>query len=144
MTTRLRKTQCDTCGYVARVTRSWLAVHPTQPCACGGHITPTDASDLAFCGLLEAGDISDREWTVVCRENGWEDQIVRHGKAAKDHLRRFEAEGGILGREKRGSNAQHCAFAGCGLWVKDGAEHCNAGHPQTESAAPVAPDSIPF
>lgn len=118
---RLRKAQCDACGYTVRVTRSWLEVGlPT--CPCGGTIEPVDAADRAYAGLLDYGDVPRPEWTRICRENGWDDLIIRTGKAAKDYERSVAESGGFLGR---GTRKAMCEYAGCGKWVKDGRTRCD-------------------
>jgi hypothetical protein len=54
-TTRLRKCECPDCGYVARISRTWLAV-AIQPCHCGGRLIPTDLDDVL--AALDAGHVT--------------------------------------------------------------------------------------
>jgi hypothetical protein len=133
-TCRLRKAACADCGYTIRVTRSWLE-RGLPVCPCGGQIVPTEAADLAWVGLISQEDVPAPMWTAICRENGWEDMIVRRGAAAKS----WSARRARLRHDPAG----HCAYPGCGRWVADGAERCSAGHPQHEHAADE-PAAMPF
>jgi hypothetical protein len=108
-------------------------------CSCGGQMLPSSPADLAWLGLIGIDDMSARDWTIVCRENGWGDMIVRRGAAAKAHAVRELEAGGFAGRR---IGAAHCANPGCGRWISDGAEHCTAGHPQRSEAPAVA--AMPF
>lgn len=100
---------------------------------------PSEASDLAFCGLIGPEDCPAPVWTAICRENGWEDAIQRKGAAAKAYNARLVDSGGILGRR---AGAAHCAFAGCGRWIADGADRCTAGHAQHEHSEVL--EAMPF
>jgi hypothetical protein len=123
-TCRQRKCQCDQCGYVSRVTRSWMTVHPVQPCACGGQIQPCEPADLAFLGIIGPDDMSQATWNAICRQNGWE--ITRNqGQAART------LTAPLIGRRR---SADHCVYPGCGRWISDGADECTAGHAQHEHA----------
>lgn len=131
-TCRLRKVACEDCGYTVRMARSWMTVG-LPVCPCGQGMRPTDAADLAFCGLIGQDDVPAIMWTQICRENGWEDLIVRKGAAAKSWSERRK---GI-----RMARADHCVYAGCGLWVADGADVCSAGHLQHDD---VRVEACPF
>lgn len=124
---RLRKVACPDCGYVIRVTRSWMT-KGLPVCACGAQMTACEASDLAFLGIIGADDMPAAAWTQVCRENGWDDAIIRKGRAVIAHELTYEPV------NRRRVNAAHCAYAGCGRWVAAGAEQCSAGHAQHEHA----------
>jgi hypothetical protein len=100
-------------------------------CPCGSSMRPSEPADLAFCGLIGQDDVAQRDWTIICRENGWEDSIIRKGNAAKAFERKMMASGGIAGRR---AGAAHCEFAGCGRWVTADADVCTAGHAQHEHA----------
>lgn len=132
---RQRKCACEDCGYVIRVTRSWMA-EGLPTCACGGRILPVEPADLAFAGVIGPEDMRPAQWTVICRENGWEDAIQRKGAAANAYARRMLEQGGILGRE---ASKPQCAFAGCGKWTSQGAEFCAAHNPDRAIV-----DAIPF
>jgi hypothetical protein len=54
-TTRLRKCECAGCGYVARVSRTWLQ-RGLLACPCGGQLVPTDLDDVL--GALDAGYVT--------------------------------------------------------------------------------------
>lgn len=129
-TTRLRKVSCATCGYTVRMSRSWMTVGlPACPCGAG-ELEPACIADLAYIGKIGPHDVAAREWTAICRENGWTDAIVRRGGAAKAH----EAKtGGRLATS--GLRADFCAYAGCGSFVPAGATRC-AHHPATDEAMP--------
>jgi hypothetical protein len=80
--TRNRKVSCPECGYTVRMARSWMAVGlPT--CPCGEQKRPDSPADLAFAGLIDESDVPGPIWTAICKENGWDDAIVRRGAAAK-------------------------------------------------------------
>jgi hypothetical protein len=100
---------------------------------------PSSPADLAFCGLVGQEDMSGPDWTIVCRENGWDDSIVRRGSAAKAFERKLDRSGGIMGRR---AGAAHCVFAGCGRWVAADADRCTAGHAQHAHAAEL--EAMPF
>lgn len=53
-TTRLRKCECAGCGYVARVSRTWLQ-RGLLGCPCGGQLVPTDLDDVL--AALDAGHV---------------------------------------------------------------------------------------
>lgn len=106
-------------------------------CPCGGTLEPETAADRAFCGLLEQDDVPAVMWTAICRENGWEDSIVRKGNALKSWTAKDASH-----LDSRRAGAAHCAFAGCGRWVADGADVCTAGHAQHENA--VLEAAVPF
>lgn len=130
MTTRLRKVSCQDCGYTVRMTRSWL-LKGLPTCPCGNEMMPAEASDLAYIGIITDQDVPGPIWTQICRENGWEDSVIRRGGAARSFQHRYEESGGLMARR---AGAAHCAYAGCGRWVKDEADRCSAGHPQHENA----------
>lgn len=46
-TTRLRKSECETCGYTVRVTSKWVAIGPPH-CPCHGemYVEPEDKGDI--------------------------------------------------------------------------------------------------
>jgi hypothetical protein len=133
----MRKVACPDCGYTVRMARSWMNVGlPT--CPCGAGMRPESPADLAFCGLIGMDDMSAKDWTVVCRENGWEDSTIRRGAAAKAHDRRELEVGGFAARRV---GAAHCVFAGCGRWIAADADRCTAGHAQHEHALEAA---LPF
>ena len=134
-TCRLRKVACEECGYTARITRSWLTVG-LPGCPCGGELRPTDPADLALCELIGPEDMPAPMWTAICRENGWDDAIVRRGAAAKVYSRKLLEAGGILGRD---AGQPQCAYAGCGRWISNGAEYCADHNP-----ARVEADACPF
>lgn len=135
---RQRKVVCDDCGYTLRVTRSWMQ-QGLPTCACGGRMLPESPADLAWLGIIGIDDMSARDWTIVCRENGWTDSIVRKGNAAKQYENSYRASGGLAGRR---AGAAHCAFAGCGRWIAEGAERCTDGHAQRSEVPAVA--AMPF
>jgi hypothetical protein len=95
---------------------------------------PDAPADLALCGLIGQEDCPGPLWTQVCRENGWEDMIVRRGAAAKSWTRRRALI--------RVAPAGYCVYPGCGKWIADGAERCAAGHAQDENAPVV--EACPF
>ena len=128
-TCRLRKVICADCGYTARIARSWMDVGlPT--CPCGSEMRPESPADLAYVGLIGQDDVPAPMWTAICRENGWEDLIVRKGAAAKSWSERRKAI--------RTARADHCIHPSCGLWVPNGADVCSAGHAQGEDVEPEA------
>jgi hypothetical protein len=92
-------------------------------CFCGaGELRPTKPADLAFCGLVGPEDMSQAAWNKIARAEGW--AIVRNqGQASRRLSESVIGEAPIRA---------HCAFPGCGMWVKAGAEHCSAGHPQAD------------
>lgn len=136
-TCRLRKVICPDCGYTARVARSWISVG-LPGCPCGGRLEPESPADRAFAGLIGQDDVPGPLWTAICRENGWEDSIVRKGAAYKAWQANPESR-----LANRRTGAAHCVFPGCGLWVAEGADRCNAGHAQHEHAEPIK-EAIPF
>ncbi len=79
------------------------------------------------------------QWTAICRENGWEDAIVRRGGAARAFERKLLESGGI---QARPAGAGHCVFPGCGRWIKDDAGRCTAGHAQCDDAPAL--EATPF
>ena len=102
---RLRKVICADCGYTARVARSWMDVGlPT--CPCGAEMRPESPADLAYVGLIGQDDVPAPMWTAICRENGWEDLIVRKGAAAKSWSERRK-----LIRTARADHCIHPSFA---------------------------------
>jgi hypothetical protein len=131
-TCRNRPTKCDGCGYRAYTTRAWLQ-RGLLTCPCGGELRPTKPEDLAFIGLVGPEDMSQAQWNEIARAEGW--AIVRNQGQASRKLSEP-----ILGDAPVRA---HCAFPGCGLWVKSGAGHCTAGHSQTDDG-PEAADLIPF
>lgn len=136
-TCRLRKVSCEDCGYTIRMARSWMEVGlPT--CPCGSAMVPEAPADRAFCGLIDHESVSAKDWTLICRENGWDDSIIRRGAAAKAHDRHELEAGGFAGRRV---GAAHCVFAGCGRWIAADADRCTAGHAQHEDTVEAA---LPF
>ena len=136
---RLRKVSCPECGYTVRMARSWMEVGlPT--CPCGTEMRPESGADLAYLGLIGQDDVPAPIWTAICRENGWEDCIVRKGAAYQAWMRSGK---GRLG-SRRTERASHCVYPGCGRWVADGAEQCGAGHPQHNHVAEPELAAIPF
>ena len=148
--TPMRKLECRECGNTARVARSWLDVG-LPSCPCGGEILPTAPCDLAYIGRITAEDCLDAkgrpgaQWTAICRLNGWEDAIVRRspgrGGSIGDALARDRRE--HERRERRTAPAEHCIHPGCPRWVKRGADHCAAGHPQRDGVGSAAAE-MPF
>ena len=135
-TCRLRKAQCPDCGYVIRVTRSWM-LQGLPVCPCGGRLEPVETSDKAYCGLVTSTDMSAREWNAVCRENGWLSQMVgQHGT-----MIRMERAGSLTAKRK-GLPTPLCAFPGCGLMVAGDADYCAHGHAQHDHVEPL--EVIPF
>lgn len=57
-TTRLRKCECPDCGYVARVSRTWLQ-RGLLGCPCGGRLLPADLDDVL--AAVDAGHVSESE-----------------------------------------------------------------------------------
>jgi len=131
--TRLRKVACPDCGYTVRMARSWMELG-LPVCPCGAEMRPTEPADLAWCGLIGQQDCPGSLWTAICRENGWEDMIVRRGNATKTWTARRA--------KMRTARAGHCVYPGCGRWVAEGAERCSAGHAQHDHATPV--ERAPF
>lgn len=91
-TTRLRKCACPGCGYVARISRSWLQ-HGLPGCPCGKRLLPTDLDDI-----LEAeasGHVTADELTTHAEYQCYHRNVcsVLHGQAGParkygaDHLR---------------------------------------------------------
>jgi hypothetical protein len=81
-TTRLRKVECTACGYTVRMSRKWIECAlpdcPNPDCsAVGTAMTCPEAADqiLADPELLESLPRPIR--TAICRENGWEAEIIR-------------------------------------------------------------------
>jgi hypothetical protein len=136
--TRLRKVACQQCGYTVRMARSWMKVG-LPVCPCGARMLPESPADLAFCEIIGPEDVSSSDWTAICRENGWDDAIIRRGGAQLAYDRKLRDAGGILGRR---AGAAHCVFAGCGRWVADDVDRCTAGHAQHEHAAAL--EAMPF
>jgi hypothetical protein len=135
-TTRMRKVTCPDCGFTVRMARSWMAVG-LPSCPCGHAMRPEAPADLALCGLIGQDDVSAVLWTAICRENGWEDCIVRKGAAYQAWTR-----SGKDRLDPRRVGAAHCAYPGCPRWIADGAERCAAGHAQ-HTHLPVA-EAMPF
>jgi hypothetical protein len=130
---RNRKVSCPDCGYTVRTARSWMD-RGLPVCPCGSGMRPDAPADLAYCGLIGQDDMPAVQWTSICRENGWEDSIMRRGAAAKSWTARRE--------QLRGDPAEHCVYPGCGRWIAEGAERCGAGHAQHEDAPAL--EAIPF
>ncbi len=124
--TRLRKVSCESVDTPS----GWHAVG-WQSVSLRARVAlrcdPLRARDLAYLGLIGQDDVPAPMWTAICRENGWEDLIVRKGAAAKSWTERRK----LIRMERAG----HCAYPGCGRWVADGADRCGAGHPQHDHAA---------
>jgi hypothetical protein len=135
---RLRKVACPDCGYTIRMARSWMN-QGLPVCPCGQSLRPDSPADLAWCGLIGREDMPAPMWTIICRENGWDDAIERRGGAARAFQRKVEASGGVMGRK---AGAAHCAYSGCGLWVSDTADRCSAGHAQHDHAVEL--EAMPF
>jgi hypothetical protein len=93
-------------------------------------------ADRAYCGLIGQDDCKATDWTLICRENGWEDAIARKGAAALAYQSKLAERGGILGGR---AGAAHCSYAGCGRWVADGAQACSAGHAQDGAVLEACP-----
>lgn len=130
---RNRKVSCPGCGYTVRMARSWMD-RGMPTCPCGNTMRPESPADLAYVGLIGQDDVPARDWTAICRENGWEDAIQRRGAAAKSWTARRE--------QLHSARADHCVYPGCCRWVAEGAERCTAGHAQHEDAEVVA--AMPF
>jgi len=113
-TCRLRKCSCE-CGYTIRVTRAWMVVG-LPVCPCGGELLPTEPADLAYIGRIGPDDMPYRDWTVICRENGWDGEIMRKGAAAKVWTAK--------GTPNIRATKRTCAFTGCGRWIARGEERC--------------------
>jgi hypothetical protein len=123
-TCRLRKVQCDRCGCVCRMTRSWME-RGLPTCGCGGQMLPTSPADLAFIGAVTSADMSQAAWNAICRENGWD--LTRNQGQASRRL----SEPAIHAPTK-----PQCAYAGCGRWTAAGAEYCHEHTPPLEAALP--------
>lgn len=85
-TIRLRKVHCSECGYVVRMSRTWIAVGlpncPNPAClAFGAPLECADPADAVECGLLSLDDLPRPIRTQICKANGWEDAIVRTNRA---------------------------------------------------------------
>jgi hypothetical protein len=132
-TTRQRKVSCPACGYTVRMARSWMQVG-LPVCPCGESMRPESLADLALCGIIGQDDVPAPTWTVICRENGWEDLIIRKGNAAKTST--------VRRAQLRHARADHCVFPGCHRWVATGAERCAVGHAQHEHLPAV--QALPF
>jgi hypothetical protein len=141
--TPMRKLACADCGYTVRVARSWLD-RGLPTCPCGGEILPTAPCDLAYIGRIGPDDMPRPQWTAICHENGWEGAIIRtspgRGGSIGDALARDARDHEI--RSRRTAPAEHCIHPGCPRWVKRGADHCAAGHPQHDAAPPAS--DMPF
>lgn len=74
-TTRLRKCECSSCGYVARVSRTWLQ-RGLLGCPCGSRLVPTDLDDVL--AALDAGHVAEEE----LREHGEYVTYVRATESA--------------------------------------------------------------
>jgi hypothetical protein len=57
-TTRLRKCACADCGYVARISRTWLE-RGLPGCPCGGRLVPAELEDAL--AAHAAGHLTDAE-----------------------------------------------------------------------------------
>jgi hypothetical protein len=81
-TTRLRKCECPECGYVARVSRTWLQ-RGLLECPCGGRLVPADLDDVL--AAVDAGHVTDLEleqhdeYALYMREL----RRIEHGRAGK-------------------------------------------------------------
>jgi hypothetical protein len=81
-TTRLRKCECAGCGYVARISRTWLS-RGLPGCPCGGRLVPTDLDDVL--AAADAGHVTDAElgrhdeYVTYLREL----HSIEHGRAGK-------------------------------------------------------------
>lgn len=135
-TTRQRKVSCPDCGYTVRMARSWMQVG-LPVCPCGEAMRPESPADLALCGLIGQDNVPAPLWTAICRENGWEDCIVRKGAAFKAWTR---SEASHL--DSRRAGAAHCVYPGCHRWIANDAERCAAGHAQREGLPAV--ETMPF
>lgn len=85
-TMRLRKVHCAPasggCGYVIRLSRKMIEIGvPACPNPdCGHHGQPmscANPADAVECGLMSLDDLPRTVRTQICRDNGWEDQIIR-------------------------------------------------------------------
>ena len=123
-TCRLRKVSCPDCGYVVRMTRSWMAQGFPQ-CPCGGMMQPDSPADLAFLGMIGPDDMGLAAWNAICRENGW--AITRNAGTAKQH-------GSGMALAERVAPCEQCEYPGCGRWVKHGETHCK-DHSETLAEA---------
>lgn len=121
-TTRLRKVECTGCGYVVRMSRSWMAVGlPTcpNPACDGGQMSCADPGDAVELGYLSLDDLPRTVRTAICRANGWEDDIIRTSGRSMHLAHRPDLASGPV----RGLQPQ-CAEPGCGCYVKTGHTHC--------------------
>ena len=87
---------------------------------------PTEPADLAYCGLIGPDDVSQAQWNMIARENGWP-IVLNQGQQAQALYRGKQPEP-ILGAAAK----PQCAYAGCGRWVAAGAEHCSEHAPAVE------------
>jgi hypothetical protein len=126
---RHRKVSCPECGYTVRMARSWMS-RGLPVCPCGESMEPVEAADLAWLGIIGPDDMGLAQWNAICRANGWD--VVRNAGQAAQAARRPQKAA------RRLAPAAHCAYAGCGRWVADGAERCAAGHAQHEHVAAEA------
>jgi hypothetical protein len=91
-TTRLRKCECAGCGYVARISRTWLS-RGLPGCPCGERLIPTDLDDVL--AALDAGHVatadldSHAEYVTYQRAmaSALHGQAPRALKYGSDHLR---------------------------------------------------------
>jgi hypothetical protein len=133
----MRKVACPDCGYTVRMARSWME-RGLPVCPCGQAMEPDSPADRAFLGMIDQDDVPAPMWTAICRDNGWDDCIVRKGAAYQAWTR--SGKDRLAGR--RTAHADHCAYPGCHRWVASGAERCAAGHPQHDDMPAVA--ATPF
>jgi hypothetical protein len=118
-TTRLRKCECAGCGYVARVSRTWLQ-RGLPGCPCGGQLVPTDLDDVL--GALEAGYVTAEQLGEHAEYVTYQRAVTSalHGQAPRalkygsDHLRSPE-EIALLKvraiRDLAAHDARHAALA---------------------------------
>jgi hypothetical protein len=127
-TTRLRKCACGDCGYVARISRTWLE-RGLPGCPCGGRLIPADLEDAL--AAHAAGHLTDAElethpehWTYVREreriERGrtgahkWGEDLrrdtakTRTGRLSADELALERVE---AGRAVERNRARHAALA---------------------------------
>lgn len=81
-TQRLRKVWCPACGTITYMSRTAITrgvpLCGVADCACHGQaMICANPADAIECGLLTLDDLPRDQRTQVCRDNGWEDEIVR-------------------------------------------------------------------
>lgn len=81
-TTRLRKAECLECGLIVRVSRkvieNGLPLCGTRGCACYGlELTCPEPADQIIADPELLSSLPRPLRTDVCRENGWDSEIIR-------------------------------------------------------------------